>query len=132
MNSILYFFQFYIIEGVFLVFFVLFFRLKYTRTILYFLNEYKYITLEIFIQLQNCIENFGVMPLKGISSKATTALDELWKIFRKSYIPRELKKFYILQLLYKFFYIMIILHVIIFILLVIIFIFFVAYTYAKK
>ena len=102
MNSILYFFQFYIIEGVFLVFFVLFFRLKYTRTILYFLNEYKYITLEIFIQLQNCIENFGVMPLKGISSKATTALDELWKIFRKSYIPRELKKFYILQLLDNF------------------------------
>jgi len=132
MNIILYFFQFYVIEGCFLVLFFFFFRLKYTRTILYFLNEHKYITLEFFDQLKNYIENFGVMPLKGVSSNAITVIDELWKIFRKSYIPKRFKKIYILQMIYKFLYTVMILQIAICIISVIIFIFFVVYSYVKK
>lgn len=132
MNIILYFFQFYVIEGCFLVLFFFFFRLKYTQTILHFLNEYKYITLEFFDQLKNYIENFGVMPLRGVSSDAITVIDKLWKIFRKSYISKKFKKIYILQMLYKFLYTMMILNIAICIVSIIIFIFFVVYSYAKK
>ncbi len=132
MNIVLYYIPVFIIVQIVLMFSFLFFYLKYTRTILYFLNEHNYITLEFFDQLKSYIENFGVIPFQGQSSDAVTAIDKLWKIFRKSYIPKKFKKIHIIQRLYRFIYTMIIFHLSIFILFFGIFIFFIIYSQVKK
>ena len=126
MNVIIFYVvPFYIVEGFLLIAFFLFFRLRYTCTILCFLYENKYITLEYFNKLKNYIEGFGVMPLRKKNNDVITAIDELWKIFRKSYLAKKNKKIYILQMLYKNFYTMLIVQISICILFVIMIIVFV-------
>lgn len=135
MNVIIFYVvPFYIVEGFLLIAFFLFFRLRYTCTILCFLYENKYITLEYFNKLKNYIEGFGVMPLRKKNDDGITAIDELWKIFRKSYLAKKNKKIYMLQMLYKIFYTMLVVQIsicIVFVIMIIVFILYsVVNTYA--
>ena len=126
MNVIIFYVvPFYIVEGFLLIAFFLFFRLRYTCTILCFLYENKYITLEYFNKLKNYIEGFGVMPLRKKNNDGITAIDELWKIFRKSYLTKKNKKIYMLQMLYKIFYTMLVVQIsicIVFVIMIIVFV----------
>ena len=135
MNVIIFYVvPFYIVEGFLLIAFFLFFRLRYTCTILCFLYENKYITLEYFNKLKNYIEGFGVMPLRKKNNDGITAIDELWKIFRKSYLAKKNRKIYMLQMLYKIFYTMLVVQIsicIVFVIMIIVFILYsVVNTYA--
>lgn len=135
MNVIIFYVvPFYIVEGFLLIAFFLFFRLRYTCTILCFLYENKYITLEYFNKLKNYIEGFGVMPLRKKNNDGITAIDELWKIFRKSYLAKKNKKIYMLQMFYKIFYTMLVVQIsicIVFVIMIIVFILYsVVNTYA--
>lgn len=126
MNVIIFYVvPFYIVEGFLLIAFFLFFRLRYTCTILCFLYENKYITLEYFNKLKNYIEGFGIMPLRKKNNDVITAVDELWKIFRKSYLAKKNRKIYMLQMLYKIFYTMLVVQIsicIVFVIMIIVFV----------
>jgi len=90
--------------------------------------------LEYFNKLKNYIEGFGVMPLRKKNNDVIAAIDELWKIFRKSYLAKKNKKIYMLQMLYKIFYTMLVVQIsicIVFVIMIIVFILYsVVNTYA--
>jgi len=81
--------------------------------------------LEYFNKLKNYIEGFGVMPLRKKNNDVIAAIDELWKIFRKSYLAKKNKKIYMLQMLYKIFYTMLVVQIsicIVFVIMIIVFV----------